>query len=123
MTRTFTWPTAPEPLRGTVIDSHTHLDVYDKSLHGELPPDPSELLDQARAVGVDRVVQVGCDVNSSRWALEAATRFPNVVATVALHPNEAPRPSEESVKAVWTISELLQLAEPRNMSRFDITLI
>ena len=95
MTRTFTWPTAPEPLRGTVIDSHTHLDVYDKSLHGELQPDPSELLDQARAVGVDRVVQVGCDVNSSRWALEAATRFPNVVATVALHPNEAPRLAEK----------------------------
>jgi hypothetical protein len=36
---------------------------------------------------------------------------------------QTPRSSEESVKAVWTISELLQLAEPRNMSRFDITLI
>ncbi|MCH9830778.1 MAG: TatD family hydrolase, partial [Actinomycetia bacterium] len=108
MTRTFTWPTAPEPLRGTVIDSHTHLDVYDKSLHGELPPDPSELLDQARAVGVDRVVQVGCDVNSSRWALEAATRFPNVVATVALHPNEAPRLAEkgELQASLAQISEL-----------------
>jgi len=108
MTRTFTWPTAPEPLRGTVIDSHTHLDDYDKSLHGELPPDPSELLDQARAVGVDRVVQVGCDVNSSRWALEAATRFPNVVATVALHPNEAPRLAEkgELQASLAQISEL-----------------
>lgn len=108
MTRTFTWPTAPEPLRGTVIDSHTHLDVYDRSLHGELPPDPSELLDQARAVGVDRVVQVGCDVNSSRWALEAATRFPNVVATVALHPNEAPRLAEkgELQASLAQISEL-----------------
>ena len=109
MTRTFTWPTAPEPLRGTVIDSHTHLDVYDRSLHGELQPDPSELLEQARAVGVDRVVQVGCDVNSSRWALEAATRFPNVVATVALHPNEAPRLAEKGeLKA--SLAQIAELA-------------
>ena len=60
------WPIAPQPLVGTVIDSHTHLDVHDTSLHGENPPDPRQLLEWAREVGVDRVVQVGCDVASSR---------------------------------------------------------
>jgi TatD DNase family protein len=45
----------------------------------------------ATAVGVDRVVQVGIDVPSSRWAAEVAAEHPGLVATVALHPNEAPR--------------------------------
>ena len=102
------WPTAPHPLVGTVIDSHTHLDVHDNSLHGAQAPDPQELLDRAREVGVDRVVQVGCDVASSRWAVEAAGRFPSVIATVALHPNEAPRLAEKGslADALEAIAEL-----------------
>lgn len=85
------WPDFPAPLRATVIDSHTHLDVHDRHLHGAVAPDPRDLLDRARSVGVDRVVQVGCDIPSSEWAVEAARQFPEVIATVALHPNEAPR--------------------------------
>lgn len=85
------WPDPPQPLAGTVIDSHTHLDVHDRNVHGAVEPDPRELLDRARSVGVDRVVQVGCDVASSEWAIDAARRYPEVVATIALHPNEAPR--------------------------------
>jgi TatD DNase family protein len=45
----------------------------------------------ASAVGVDRLVQVGVDVDSSRWGVGVAVEHPAVVATVALHPNEAPR--------------------------------
>jgi TatD DNase family protein len=36
-------------------------------------------------------VQVGCDIESSEWAIDAAHTYPEVIATVALHPNEAPR--------------------------------
>ena len=43
------------------------------------------------SVGVTTVVQVGCDVNGSRWAADTAAAHPSVHATVALHPNEAPR--------------------------------
>lgn len=102
------WPLAPEPLLGTVIDSHTHLDVHDRNLHGAQKPDPRELLDRARSVGVDRVVQVGCDVASSEWAVSAAAQFPEVIATVALHPNEAPRRARvgELTDALNRIAEL-----------------
>ena len=85
------WPNPPLPLAGTVIDSHTHLDVHDRNLHGSAVPDPRDLLDRARSVGVDRVVQVGCDIESSEWAIDTAHTYPEVIATVALHPNEAPR--------------------------------
>jgi TatD DNase family protein len=50
-----------------------------------------EGLAKAASVGVTTVVQVGCDLNGSRWAAQIAERHDAVHATVALHPNEAPR--------------------------------
>ena len=79
-------PPAPEPLPVSVLDSHTHLDI--------VGGDPSEHIAAAAAVGVDRLVQVGVDVASSRWGAELAASFPAIVATVAIHPNEAPRLSD-----------------------------
>jgi TatD DNase family protein len=76
-------PPAPEPLPLPVLDSHTHLDI--------VGGDPTEHLAAAEEVGVTRVVQVGVDVESSRWSVDLAQRSPAVVAAVALHPNEAPR--------------------------------
>ncbi|MEO8106419.1 MAG: TatD family hydrolase [Actinomycetes bacterium] len=85
------WPSLPEPLAVPVPDSHCHLDIaYDADKHGPgLAVD--DALRQAAAVGVPRVVQVGYDVASSRFGVEVANRHPQVVAAVALHPNEAPR--------------------------------
>lgn len=79
-------PPAPEPLAVPVLDSHTHLDL--------LGGDPDRQIDAARAAGVDRLVQVGVDVTSSRWAVELAQSRPPVVAAVGIHPNEAPRLSD-----------------------------
>ncbi|GAB2598400.1 TatD family hydrolase [Streptomyces capparidis] len=76
-------PPLPEPLRVPVADSHTHLDMQDGS--------PAEGLAKAASVGVTTVVQVGCDVPGSRWAADLAAEHERVWATVALHPNEAPR--------------------------------
>lgn len=84
-------PQAPDPLAGIVIDSHTHLDVHDSGLHGQMLPDADAILAAAAEVGVTRVVQIGCDVESSRQSVAFARTRPTVVAGVALHPNEAPR--------------------------------
>lgn len=81
------YPGAPDPLPRPVADSHCHLDIgYD---HDPLPVD--QALAMAAGVGVTHVIQVGCDVAGSRWAAEVATDHPNVWASVALHPNEAPK--------------------------------
>jgi len=83
-------PPSPEPLPAPAVDSHTHLDI---AVGGEdrRPADAEvdEAIDDAVAVGVPRLVQVGVDVASSRWSAELAARHPNVLAAVALHPNEA----------------------------------
>lgn len=93
MTSTTGWPDAPEALPSPVVDNHCHLDhrAYAKGVpDGGLLIPVDEALDRAAAVGVTRVVQVGCDLEGSRWAVETAAAQPSVVAAVALHPNEAP---------------------------------
>ena len=68
---------------------HTHLEISDGLPGGQL--DYREHLDRASSVGVRGVVQVGGDLETSRWSVEIAAREPRVLAAVALHPNEAPR--------------------------------
>ncbi|MEV4499818.1 TatD family hydrolase [Micromonospora arborensis] len=89
------FPPAPEPLPRPVLDSHTHLDitVSEAGVPGGGPADDPVAVAIALAtkVGVDRLVQVGVDVASSQWGADTADRHPAVLATVALHPNEAPR--------------------------------
>src|SRR3984957_21036 len=70
---------APLPLPGG-FDSHTHMDIM------ELPVDG--VLAAARAVGIGRVVNVGCDLPSSRWSVSCAEEYADVYAAVAIHPNE-----------------------------------
>ena len=83
-------PPAPEPLPHPVVDNHCHLDIGDSD-------DPAawfsteQAIEAATAVGVPRIVQIGCDLPGARWAVEAAGSYDALVAGVALHPNEAPR--------------------------------
>ncbi len=93
MSLTEGWPEAPEPLPSPVVDNHCHLDHPIRAQKGQPAAllDVDEALDRAAAVGVTRVVQVGCDLAGSQWAVDTAREQPSVVAAVALHPNEAPR--------------------------------
>ena len=79
----------PEPLPVPTVDAHAHLEIVTNAA-----PDSQEvgkILDDARAVGVDRVVQVGYSAEQSQWCVDAAEHWKGrVLAAVALHPNEAP---------------------------------
>lgn len=80
------FPEPPPPLAVPVYDNHTHLEHAD----GDAPLTPDEHLDRAEAVGVRGIVQVGTDVETSRWSAALAARDPRVLAAVAIHPNDAP---------------------------------
>jgi TatD DNase family protein len=80
------YPPLPVPLVVPVYDNHTHLEIED----GVSSLDFTEQLDRASSVGVRGVVQVGTDLETSRWSAEIAAHEPRVLAAVALHPNEAP---------------------------------
>lgn len=92
----------PEPLPVPVIDSHTHLDTTAEIAHLAV----ADALAAAAAVGVTKVVQVGCDVAGSRFAVDLAASEPSVVATVALHPNDAARIGDDVWTAFASIEEL-----------------
>jgi TatD DNase family protein len=99
-TRERGFPADPEPLPVPVVDNHTHLDHIAAVLpaaapEGEpagraWPPSVADHLARAAAAGVDRVVQVGCDLPSARWTVDLLTqRMAGVVGALAIHPNEA----------------------------------
>jgi TatD DNase family protein len=83
------FPPSPPPLPIPVVDSHTHLDITVSEAGA--PGGVTELIARAAEAGVDRLVQVGVDVETSRWGAALAAEHEAVVATVAIHPNEAPR--------------------------------
>lgn len=64
-----------------MIDSHTHLHLCEA-------PD-SELVAEAVAAGVKKMLTVGTDGASCRLALAAAEAFPQVFAAIGRHPNES----------------------------------
>ena len=64
-----------------MIDSHTHLHVC--------KPDDAELVASAAQLGVTRMLTVGTNSVTCSQALEAAERFPQVLAAIGRHPNEA----------------------------------
>jgi TatD DNase family protein len=80
-------PPAPDPLPIPVVDNHTHLDI---SRDGGALPDLQQVIDEAAAVGVPRMVQIGCDLPGARFTVEAIDRYAALLGGVALHPNEAP---------------------------------
>jgi TatD DNase family protein len=107
--RDLTYPPLPEALTVPVYDNHTHLEIAD----GVEPMDYLEHLDRASSVGVRGVVQVGGDLETSRWSAEVAASEPRMLAAVAIHPNEAPRyaAAGELQSALEEIAELA--ARPR----------
>ncbi len=101
-------PPLPEALPVPVVDNHTHLDL----VLDAVPGTPEEALAKAASVGIDRVVQVGVDVASSRWSAALADAHPSVLAAVAVHPNEAALlTGEQFDEALDEIDELA--ARPR----------
>ena len=81
------YPPAPEPLPVPVMDNHTHLDFPGDDVRVEI----AAALDAAEAVGVSGAVQVGCDLESSRFTVRAVDADARLLGAVAIHPNDAPR--------------------------------
>ncbi|WP_346007639.1 TatD family hydrolase [Janibacter terrae] len=112
----------PDPLPVAVVDNHTHLDIRRRDVPDAIAPeggdersteDVAGALAAAASVGVDRVVQVGCDLEGARFAVEQVERHPSMLGAVALHPNEIPALAEAGdLQAAWDEIERLA-AHPR----------
>jgi TatD DNase family protein len=97
-------PDPPDPLPVPVVDSHCHLD----STQAKSGLDPEEAIRRADEVGVSRIVQIGCDPEGCRWAVQAAERWISVIAGVAIHPNDAARMGPDLVSGLELVKTLAQ---------------
>ena len=95
---------APEPLPVPCVDAHAHIEIVANT--GFDSPEVRKVIDDAAAAGIDRIVQVGYSAEQSEWGANLAALYDGqVLAAVALHPNEAP--VVEDLEADWAIIESL----------------
>lgn len=83
-----------------LIDTHCHLNFKvftDKVL---------EVINAAKAAGVNKIIVPGTNVETSRYAVELATQYPEIYAAVGIHPHHAGIMNDE----LRIMNELKQLA-------------
>jgi TatD DNase family protein len=102
-------PTLPDPLPVPVVDSHCHLD----STQAKSGLGPEEAIWLAAQVGVTKIVQIGCDPDGCRWAVQAADRWPSVIAGVAIHPNDAAQMGADLAPGIELVETLAQHPQVR----------
>ena len=99
----------PAPLPVPTVDTHAHLEIVTNEAADTEAV--RTILDEAKSVNVDRVIQVGYSAEQSQWCVDLANLYPGrVLAAVALHPNEAP--VVQDLERDWSIIEKLA-QEPR----------
>jgi len=74
-----------------LIDTHAHLDYSD------FDPDRAEIISRAAEAGVTELISIGTRIESSTRAVELAENFPNVWATVGIHPCDVDETPEDAV--------------------------
>jgi TatD DNase family protein len=97
------YPPSPEPLPADALDSHCHLDLIER-------PVP-EILADALAARITKVVTIGVDLPTSRWAADCADEYADVYAAVAIHPNETARAAASAGARDAVLAEIAALAE------------
>ena len=91
-----------------LIDTHAHLDYTDYD------PDRAEVISRAADAGVTEIISIGTRVDSSTRAVELAENFPNIWATVGIHPSDvdnAPDAVIEHLRRLAQSSRVVALGE------------
>jgi TatD DNase family protein len=82
-----------------LFDTHAHYDC------GAFDLDRYEVLDVMNAAGVGLVIDPGCDLESSRAAVELAERYDFVYAAVGWHPEELDSLTDEGLREIRRLAE------------------
>ena len=91
-----------------LIDTHAHLDYTDYD------PDRAEVISRAADAGVTEIISIGTRIDSSMRAVELAENFPNIWATVGIHPcevDEAPEDAVERLRALAQSNRVVAIGE------------
>ena len=79
------------------VETHTHLDLIKRNAE--------EVVREAAEKKVTKMVTVGIDLESSKIALEFASRFEGVYASIGFHPHESKYLDEENLKELEKLAK------------------
>ncbi len=82
-----------------LIDSHAHLEL------SEFDGDREDVIERARASGVECIVTVGINLEDSRNAVALAERYDNIYASVGVHPHDAKSINETTYDSLRKLSK------------------
>lgn len=77
-----------------IIDTHAHLMFKDFGTDKEI----KEVIERAFGNGVEKIINVGCSLESSEQAVLMAEKYDNLYATVGLHPYDSLDANEKLMK-------------------------
>ena len=81
-----------------LFDTHAH---YDSNAFSA---DRLEVLSSMPKLGVELILNPGCDLDSSRTAVDLADRFPFVYAAVGVHPSDCETFSQDTADALHALA-------------------
>ena len=82
-----------------LIDTHAHIQMT------EFDADREETLARAKAAGIELMVTVGYHLEASRLAVKAAGRYPEVFASVGIHPHDARHYNDATEKILQELAK------------------
>ncbi len=83
----------------TLIDSHAH--IYYRDYAGDF----KEMLQRAQDAGVEAILVVGTDIESSRESVELAEKYPALYASVGIHPHDAGRVTDKCYGIIQALAQ------------------
>ena len=81
----------------TLIDTHAHL--YYDDMYNNL----DKVLDDALNNGVEKIVCIGTDLNTSKQSVDIADKYDSVYAAVGIHPHDSKDVSKDYIKDLETL--------------------
>ncbi len=89
-----------EVYRGAMfVDTHSHIQMQ------EYESDRAATMDRAQTAGISLMLAVGYHLEMSRLAVEAAQRYPQVYASVGIHPHDATQYDDAAEKTLRTLAK------------------
>ncbi len=82
-----------------LFDTHCHLDM------NQFKEGLQEVIQRARSQGVKYILTIGTDIDSSQRAVEIASRYEGVYASVGIHPHDAKEITPEAIEQLRTLAE------------------
>lgn len=77
-----------------LIDTHCHLDFP------EFEPDRNEVIQRAKANGIDYLINIGSSLEGSKNSAQLTLKYDYIYAVVGIHPHEADRVDKSSIDII-----------------------